>query len=209
MSSSPTKTALLAFDPSNLAADDVCISDPENDAIATSSAQETSVAVTLDILPYPIHHSPPKDSGSGVAANSAEYYQLNVLNGDLEVSEILVASEPACITSNPRSPDIIQLSDAVETVRARVSDGFVALDEEVDSVLAPALKRPSSDQLRCSKSGISPVREDPWTLNLAWLHKELKRQIKLEKISFAEALQYLTMTVEQISSDDSALPKSL
>ena len=211
MSSSPTKTALLTFDPCNLAADNVCNPNDENQRIATSSGHDASMTIVLDILPDQTksHHGfkPPK---LGNSADAVEHYQLTALKHDLSVSEILVASTPFRDASNINTVEIIRVSDAVEgTGVGAFFDSFVTLDEQIDTALTPALHTFSRNQLRRGKTGTKKVQEDSWTLNLAWLNKDIQKYMDVSKISFTAALKALETACEQIPKGERPIPQSL
>ncbi|KAL8825174.1 MAG: hypothetical protein Q9191_004570 [Dirinaria sp. TL-2023a] len=208
MSSSPPKTAVLAFDPCNLAAYNV--SNPyDQNYSAISSDNGASITIMMDILPDQIKpHNGSKPPRLGNTTDAVEYYQLTVLKHDLSVSEILIASAPSD-ASNIERLKIIRVSDSVEVTEVRAFDSFVASDKEADNALTPILLAPSKNRLRCGKSGTKQKLKDSWTLDLAWLHKDLQRHISVNKISFAAALNALVATCEQSSKHERPLPRSL
>ena len=144
----------------------------------------------------------------GLTESGVQFYQLFVMYKDLSFHGMLYA----LVESGQSLKGTIRLSNAaegeVESMRKSIRNGFFVSDSSVsadeESTLSDTV---SGDELTTSRRGSSSavVPEDPWTLNLEWLAKEIDDGEAADTVLAASAEDYMQEMVNDLVYRDSGI----
>ena len=200
-----SKQALSALDPYplELSTEEKSVLRSDRDAHDLHTDTRIS-AVVLKAVP---HDNPdeymPSGQGQSLVTERVNYYQLSILTHDLTLSERLYAEvdEESSFSIDP--PDTRTRREFSKTP-AKVLDDFIVPEYQSSE---ESLESPSAQHdLEHGKARSTKPDEDPWTIPLGWLEKEVHASLSERSPSFDECLATLYATIkEKLALEDTPL----
>lgn len=141
--------------------------------------------------------------------HETHYTKLSSLTNDLVASEITLAWSSNSQSYNIGEPRKRRLLGVPGPFGEETMDSFIVRDDAVGvstNFLAPS-RVPHSTHERIQIS--EHAADDPWTLPVEWVRAEIQEVSEQEPIPFSEALESLSLKLEQEVVDVLPSPKSL
>ena len=167
-------------------------------------------AVELKAVPYdnPDEYMP-SGQGQSLVTERVSYYQLSILMHDLTLSERLYAEVDEELSFSIDPPDTRTRRKFSKTP-AKVLDDFIVpdlFDDQEYESSEESLESPSAQyDLEHGKARSTKPDEDPWTISLGWLEKEVHASLSERYPSFDECLATLyAMIEERLALEDTPL----
>lgn len=204
----PANAAVMIGDPCEVPLQVSEYPDFQADQLNPSTLDSGRLTVVLDALSFNAgteYHSTGSSYGDGT--RRVQFYQLSVLNGDLSVSQSILAFGSSGGTA--------AVSHGLITRQRGVPGPIMrdSIDKFILSHGAPDTQMPNHAELykKAQKQGshMKPIQDDPWTLSMEWLQSEIDRLCEKKTILFQEALNSLHSDIEQDSDKEFLLPRTM
>ena len=143
--------------------------------------------------------SVPSGLGQIYSENGLVFYQLNLLTNDLNLLECLYAEVPSIFKAELCPPNIVSRL-GIAKKPADVFDDFIVSNGYVDRDFEDCPHNPTAEDITDaeSRTSLSVLHEDPYTISFEWLEKEIHDALTSASpaTGFQENLDLLPKNIE-------------
>ena len=148
--------------------------------------------------------------GSVRADTITPILKFSVLTGDFSLTQSLLALAPSCLATSVEHLDRSKSGRVSGSSKEYSVNGFTNADDGREAPVqgyTESLKNSRSSHRSGGHTEL--VEEDPWTLDMGWLRSRTQTILDNETTFFLEFLESVRLEIEQSSSREPSLPRSL
>ena len=145
-----------------------------------------------------------------IADTVTQFYKFSVLTGDFSLTQCLLALAPSRLAASVRPLDRSKSGRVSGSSKEYSASGLRNADDGCEAPVQGYMESLNNSRSKHEPTvQIKLAKEDPWTLDMGWMRSRIQTILDNETTLFSEILESVRLEIEQSSSKEPWLPRSL